>query len=88
MTVPGFLAHLVRNKDDLLVKSAPLLESVDDWRVFLSDPPADGMGQKLQHHERPGRPLGDENFLTMPEGLLNRVLKPRKAGRKPKKQAK
>ena len=41
-----------------------------------------------QHHERTGRPLGDENFLTMLEGLLNRMLKPRKAGRKPKEKAK
>ena len=81
-------AHLVRNKDDLLVKSAPLLESVDDWRVFLSDPPADGMGQKLQHHEPTVRPMGDENILTMLEGLLDRMLKPREAGRKPKLKAK
>jgi len=31
---------------------------------------------------------GDENFLTNLEGLLNRVLKPRKSGRKPEKQEK
>ena len=75
-------------QDDVLAKAASLLDIVDDWRAFLSDPAADGMGQTLQHHERTGRPLGDENFLTKLEGLLNRVLKPRKPGRKPKKQKK
>lgn len=37
---------------------------------------------------RTGRPLGDENFLTKLEGLLNRALKTKKAGRKPKIQEK
>ncbi len=75
-------------QDDVLVKAASLLGIVDDWRAFLSDPAADGLGQTLQHHERTGRPLGDENFLTKLEGLLSRVLKPKKPGRKHKKQEK
>ena len=80
-------AHLAGH-DDVLVKAASLRDIVDDWRAFLSDPPADGIGKTLQHHERTGRPLGDEGFLTKLEGLLNRVLKPKKPGRKPKKQRK
>ena len=81
-------AHLA-SRDDALVKTAPLLDVVGDWRAFLSDPAAaDGMGQTLQHHERTGRPLGDESFLAKLEGLLHRVLKPKKPGRKPKKQRK
>ena len=83
-------AHLA-GRDDLLVKAAPLLEIVGDRRTFLSEPIAEGAGQKLQRHERTGRPLGDESFLAKLaklEGLLNRVLKPRKAGRKPKRRAK
>ena len=72
----------------VLVRAAPLLHIVDDWRAFLSDPAADGMGQTLQHHERTGRPLVEENLLTKLEGLLNRMLKPKKPGRKPKKQKK
>ncbi len=43
---------------------------------------------ELQHHERTGRPLGAESFLTKLEGLLNRVLKPKEPGRKPKKREK
>ncbi len=50
---------------------APFLDIVDDWRSFLSDPAADGVGKTLQHLERTGRPLGDDNFLTKMEGLLN-----------------
>ena len=65
-----------------------MLEIVGDWRAFLSDPAADGAGKTLEHHERTGRPLGDENFLTRLERLLNRALKPKKPGRKPKKQEK
>ena len=80
-------AHLA-GRDDVLVKAAPLLDIVGDWRALLSEPAAGGTKQKLQHHERTGRPLGNGDFLTKLEGLLNRVLKPRKAGRKPKKQAK
>ena len=80
-------AHLA-GRDDLLAKAAPLLEIVGDWRRFLSAPIAEGTGQKLQRHERTGRPLGDKSFLARLESLLNRVLKPRKAGRKPKRQAK
>ena len=38
----------------------------------------DTTGRTLRHHERTGHPLGDENFLTNLEGLLNRMLKPRK----------
>ncbi len=75
-------------KNGALVKACPLLEIVSDWRAFLSDPAADGMRKPLQHHERTGRPLGVQGLLTKPEGLLNRVLKPKKPGRKPKKREK
>jgi len=80
-------AHLA-GRDDLLVKAAPLLEIVGDWRTFLSEPIGEATGQKLRRHERTGRPLGDESFLAKLGGLLNRVLKPGKPGRKPKRQAK
>ncbi|MCK4341487.1 MAG: transposase [Phycisphaerae bacterium] len=80
-------AHLA-GQDDVLVKVASMLDIVDDWRSFLSDPAAEGVGKTFQHHERTGRPLGEENFLTKLEGLLNRVLKPKKPGRKSKKQEK
>jgi putative transposase len=80
-------AHLA-GKNDALVKASPLLEIVGDWQAFLSDPPANGVVKTLQHHERTGRPLGDEGFLNRLEGLLNRVLKPKRPGRKPMKREK
>ena len=48
---------------------------------------SDETGRKLRHHERTVR-TGRRDFLTNLEGLLNRVLKPRKAERKPKKKEK
>ncbi|MBU0638071.1 MAG: hypothetical protein KKB50_04340 [Planctomycetes bacterium] len=47
-----------------------------------------GIGETLQRHERTGRPLGDDSFLTKLRDLLNRALKPKKPGRKPKKKDK
>jgi len=70
------------------MKAGPLLEIVGDRRAFLSDPVADGTRKTLQLRERTGRPLGDERFLTKLEGLLDRVLKPEKPSRKPKKREK
>ena len=59
----------------------------DDHEAYLTQP-TDGIGQKLQQHERTGRPLGNEAFLTRVESLLNRGVKPRTPGRKPKKHGK
>jgi putative transposase len=80
-------AHLV-GRDKLVVKVAPLLQIVGDWRTFLSKPTGEGAGQRVQRHERTGRPLGDERVLAKLKPLLNCVLKPGKPGRKPKRQPK
>jgi len=80
-------AHL-KGRDDVLVKTAPLLAMVGNWRKFLSEPTAEETGAKLRLHERTGRPLGDERFLTKLERRLHRVLKPKKPGRKPKTRRK
>jgi len=39
----------------------------------------------LQLHERTGRPLGSDGFLTRLEKAIGRILKPKRPGRKPKK---
>ncbi len=60
-----------------LVKFAPLLEIVGDWRVFLdSDEGIDK--DRLRQHERTGRPLGLESFVKVLEVGLNRMLCPQK----------
>jgi len=66
------------------VKVAPLLAMVQAWQAFLDRARPEGEVQELRKHGRAGRPLGDEAFLDRLEGLVERVLKPKKAGR-PKK---
>ena len=74
-------AHLA-GKDDGLVKVAPMLEIVGDWKPFVES----GLGRMeaaaIRRHERTGRPLGSEEFLARVERLMNRSLHPQKAGRK------
>ena len=76
-------AHL-SGRGDSLVKVAPWLAMVHDWRAFLHSARPEGEVEELRKHIRTGRPLGDEAFLDRLEGLVERVLKPKKAGR-PKK---
>jgi hypothetical protein len=69
-----------------LVKVAPLLAMVGDWKGLLNSVLREEEELKeLRGHGRTGRPLGDEAFLERLEGLVGRVLKPQKGGR-PKKQ--
>ena len=77
-------AHL-SGRDDCLVKVAPLLAMIGDWTAFLDSAPPEGELEALRRHGRTGRPLGDGEFLERLEGLIGRVLKPRKGGR-PTKQ--
>jgi putative transposase len=76
-------AHL-RGQDDKLVKVAPLLDIVGDWRPCLQLQPPPEEARSLRLHERTGRPLGGEGFVSKLERILSRSLRPHKAGRKPK----
>jgi putative transposase len=73
-------AHL-EGKDDALVKVAPLLAWVADWRNFLTLSSEEEL-DVLHLHERTGRPLGDEGFIAALEQRLGRVLLPQKPGPK------
>jgi putative transposase len=73
-------AH-IEGKDDMLVKVAPLLEMVGDWRSFLATV-ADVDRDRLRQHERTGRPLGQEAFVEELEADLKRPLRPQKPGPK------
>ena len=70
--------------DDGLVKVAPLLEMVGDWKNFLYSGNEEEMAQ-IRKHERTGRPLGDETFVKKLEALLGRTLKRKKPGPKMKR---
>ena len=77
-------AHLKR-RDDCLVRVEPLLSLVGPWRRFLSQSQEGETIERLQMHERTGRPLGNDSFLAKLERRLGRPLRPRKPGRKPKR---
>jgi putative transposase len=73
-------AHL-SGRDDRLVKVAPLLEIVGDWRGFLNSAIREEELRDLREHGRTGRPLGSVSFLDHLEAMVGRVLKPQKGGR-------
>lgn len=76
-------AHL-KGRDDGLVKVAPLLAMVGDWKAFLRSATSEEELRELRAHGRTGRPLGSSTFLDRLESLVGRVLKPQKPGPKPK----
>ena len=79
-------AHLA-GRDDGVVKAQPLLDAAGDWRAFLSDEPEPSMPESLRRHERTSRPPGSEAFVAGLEEALERQLRPRKPGRKPRGEA-
>jgi len=76
-------AH-VYGEEDILLKTSPLNEMIDDWKGFLRLTTSEKDIKMLQQHERTGRPLGNDRFLTRLEKSLGRFLKPKKPGRKPR----
>ena len=76
-------AHL-SGRDDRLVKVAPLLAMVGDWKAFLRSATTEEELRDLREHGRTGRPLGSSAFMDRLESLVGRVLKPQKPGPKPK----
>jgi putative transposase len=79
-------AH-VSGKDDSLVRATPLLERVGDWEDFLYAGTADEDLQLLRRHERTGRPLGSDRFVTAVERKLHRTLRRGKPGPKPSRNS-
>jgi putative transposase len=78
-------AH-VKGVDEALVKVAPLLGLVNDWRSLLQSGMTDHEAVLIRRHERTGRPLGEAGFVSRLESRLGRVLHPLKPGRKRKEK--
>ena len=78
-------AHLAE-RDDKLVKVAPLIRIVGDWKSFLSNAAKGDAIDLLRRHEHTGRPLGDSAFVTRMENNVQRILRRQKPGRKPKRR--
>jgi putative transposase len=74
-------AHL-SDRNDGLVKVAPLLAMIGDWNGFLNSALPEEEWRVLRDHSRTGRPLGNETFLDHLETLVGRPLKPKQPGRK------
>ena len=73
-------AHL-RGRDDRLVRVAPLLAMIADWRGFLNSAIPEEELRDLREHGRTGCPLGSASFVARLERVVGRILRPRKAGR-------
>jgi hypothetical protein len=78
-------AHLA-GCDDRLIKVAPLLALIGDWRAFLDSAMAEEELANLRNHSRTGRPLGDRAFVERLEATVGRIIAPQKRGPKPKKR--
>jgi putative transposase len=76
-------AHL-SGEDDSVVRVAPLLDRVPDWREFLGAGLGADEHRTIQAGERTGRPLGSEGFVEELENRLGRALGKQKRGPKPK----
>lgn len=77
------MAH-VRGEDDILVKTGPLLAIVADWQELLASDLPEEEYDTLRRHERSGRPLGSDAFISRIEKLTGRVLRKQKPGPKRK----
>jgi putative transposase len=77
-------AHIA-GQDDALVRVKPLLERAGDWREFLNEGLEVDEAEVFRRHERTGRPLGEASFLERIEKAVGRVVRPKKAGRRPKR---
>ncbi|HVA14700.1 MAG TPA: transposase [Stellaceae bacterium] len=77
-------AHL-GGRDDLLVKTHPLLALAPDWAEFLRGGLSPEDHAAIRSGERTGRPLGAPRFIARLERRLDRPLARQKPGPKPKK---
>jgi hypothetical protein len=59
---------------------------IGDWGAFHNSAKPEEDLSDIRHHARTGRPLGDEAFLALLEGMVGPVLKPQKRGPKPKEE--
>ena len=77
-------AHLL-GKPDGITTTGPLQQRIDDWKEFLSSGGSEEETLRFRRHSAIGRPLGSESFVANLESMTGRRLRPRKAGRPPKK---
>jgi len=74
-------SHL-QAEDDILVKVEPLLKIIPDWQELLTSDLAEEEYKTLRRHERTGRPLGSDDFISKLEKLTSRELRMKKPKKK------
>ena len=74
--------HLAGN-DDSVVRVKPMLERVGNWSDYLSISNKDELAS-IRKHQKSGRPLGGEEFISKVEAITGRSLKMQKRGPKVK----
>ena len=75
-TLPG-----LSGRYDRLVRVAPMLAMVADWRGFLNRAIPEEELRDLREHGRTGYPLGNAMFVERLERTVGRILHPGKHGR-------
>lgn len=78
-------AHCGRCTDDLLSSDVPPTGVIEDWSAWLAQPEEESVTAYIRQQTQTGRPCGSETFLDQLENLLDRTVRRKKPGRKPKK---
>ena len=68
-------------RDDRLVRVAPMLAMIAEWRGFLNSAIREEELRDLREHGRTGCPLGSSTFVEHLEHRIGRILRPKKPGR-------
>ena len=68
----------------MLVRAAPLLERVEDWKEFVCEPLGAAEIERSRRHDRTGGPLGRDAFLRRFKRPLGRPVRSKNPGPKPK----
>ncbi len=77
-------AHCGLRRDPLLANDFPRPGIIEDWREWLSEGEGEQTIAYLRKQTHSGRPCGTDEFVTVLENTLQRSLRPKKRGRKPK----
>lgn len=73
------MAHM-QGQDDMIVRVAPMLERIPDWKCFLQTAGDETELAAFRQHARTGRPLGSGDFIAKLEQITNLDLRPGKRG--------
>lgn len=76
-------AHVFK-QNDLLLEDNFITSEIKDWKEFLSAGDEERLVRLIKMHANNGRPLGDNKFIEVIEGLTGRVLRKQKPGPKGK----